>query len=91
MAIEITHVRHGSLPRTEQTISHYQWRELGSSGSGRSDVKQTLVEWLENNTKAFIRSGSNYVAVVVVNATPKYLRSLADGQVINNLTSLPEF
>ncbi|WP_017792821.1 DUF3892 domain-containing protein [Leucobacter salsicius] len=90
MAIEITHVRYGSLPRTEQTISHYQWRELNSAVTG-SDDKQTLVNWLEKDNRAFIRSGSQYVAVVVVNANPKCLRSLGDGQVINNLANLPEF
>lgn len=91
MVIEITHVRYGSLPKTEQTISHFQWRELGSTNAGTTDNKQTLVKSLEGGNKAFIRSGSQFVAVVVVNATPKYLRSLGDGQVINNLASLPEF
>lgn len=91
MAIEITHVRYGSLPKTEQTISHYQWRQLNTTAPVSSSNKQTLVTWVEGGNKAFVRGGSHYVDVVVVNAFPKYLRTRGDGQVINNLTSLPEF
>lgn len=90
MSIEITHVRYGSTPKTEQTISHYKWREIGSTNTGSSD-KRTLVAWIEDGNKAYVGSGSNRVDVLVVNASPKYLRTYADGRWTNNLTSLPEF
>ncbi len=90
MSIEITHVRYGSTPKTEQAISHYKWRGNESSETGSSD-KPTLVEWVEDGGSAHVGSGATRVDVAVVNASPKYLRTHADGTWTNNLTSLPEF
>ena len=91
MSIQITHVRYGSTPKTEQAISHFKWEGNGP-GYGTSSDKQTLVAWLEQGSNtAYVGSGSNRVNVIVVQGTPKYLRTHADGQWTNNLTSLPEF
>lgn len=90
MLVEITHVRYGSTPKTEQTISHYKWMELNGPSAGESD-KQSMVASVEAGARAFVRSDSKFVAVEVVNAFPKYLRGLGDGIQVNNLTNLPEF
>lgn len=61
-------------------------------GYGNSSDKQTLVAWLEQGSNtAYVGSRSNRVDVAVVQGTPKCLRTHADGQWTNNLTSLPEF
>lgn len=91
MSVEITHVRYGSTSKTHETITHYKWRSLSDGDVGSSD-KPTMVDWIENkNGTAYVGSGSNRVNVGVVDASPKYLRTYADGKWTNNLTSLPEF
>ncbi|MEZ5085926.1 MAG: DUF3892 domain-containing protein [Tessaracoccus sp.] len=93
MAIEITHVRYGSTPRTESTITHYKWRSL-STGGVDSSTKAVLVDWIDNKGgKAYVGSGVSRVDVGVVRPAQgaPYLRTHADGKWTNNLLSLPEF
>lgn len=90
MRIEITHVRYGSTPKTELTISQYQWREIDAPGTGAFG-KHALIAWLETHQgAAYIRSGRTRVPVHVVGASQKYLRAQAAADA-GDLTSLPEF
>lgn len=90
MSIQITNVRYGVLPKTEQTISHYKWRDDTTGEVAYSD-KPTLVTWIERGGRAYVGSGYHRVPVLVVDANPKYLRTYADGRWTNNLTELTEF
>ncbi|MWB99037.1 DUF3892 domain-containing protein [Agromyces seonyuensis] len=90
MAIEITHVRFGSVPKNHQSIVSYKWTSPGEAGT---TDKPTLVQWVENNGEAYVGTGANRVRVGVVReqGTQPYLRTYADGKWSNNLLSLPEF
>jgi len=62
-------------------------------GSGQDAQKQKIIEWLESNPNntAWCHDGPRVVQVKVVNDTPKYLRTVADGYYTNNLLALPDF
>lgn len=93
MSVEITHVRYAeNSSKTHQTISAYQYHYDGQS-QAYFRHKADMVAFLEGGETAHVGTGTNWVAVGVVNdpPTPKYLRTHADGKYNNNLLSLPEF
>lgn len=89
MSVEIFEVHFGGYFKSEDTITQYKWRNL----AGQSDVaeKAAMVAWIEAGNQAFVGSGNQRVAVRVVNASPKYLRTDPDIWGTNNLLSLPTF
>ncbi|GAA1622536.1 hypothetical protein [Leucobacter chromiireducens] len=91
MSIEITHVRYGSTPKSEQTISQVQWRDTASSASGEMG-KHALIVWLESQKgAAFVGNGASRAAVDVVQGSPKYVRARGSNAQAATLTGLPEF
>lgn len=93
MAVEITHVRFASTPRTEATISSYRWRNPSDATTGESS-KAVMVAWIDDQSgKAYVGSGTDQVQVGTVHPGhgAPYLRTYADGKWTNNLLSLPEF
>ncbi|WP_087012144.1 hypothetical protein [Leucobacter sp. 7(1)] len=91
MSIEITHVRYGSTPKSEQTISQVQWRDTASNASGEMG-KHALIVWLESQKgAAFVGDGAARSSVDVVQASPKYVRARGSAAGAATLTELPEF
>jgi hypothetical protein len=91
MSIEITHVRYGSTPKTEDVITNYKWRNE-QTGEVNSSDKPAMVKWLDDKGIAWVGQNPRAQAVPVhPNGSPAYVRTVADGKYTNNLTNLPEF
>jgi len=72
-------------------IASVRWIDLSDNTTGES-TRETMVDWIENKGgKAVVTDGTNTVAVGVVNATPKYIRTHADGKWTDNLLALPRY
>ena len=91
MSLTITHIRFGDGPKTHSGIVRYKWKN-DSNGNVEDSSRAAMVDWIETKGgKAFVGVGSNRVNVYVVDASPKHLRTAADGKWTNNLLNLPEF
>jgi hypothetical protein len=74
-----------------QHISEVKWENREDESTGTS-TKATMVDWIDNKKGvARVADGSSYVGVGVVNATPKYIRTHADGKWTDNLLALPRY
>jgi hypothetical protein len=73
-------------------ITDVKWQQP-SDGSVGQDTKAEMVDWIKNkNGVARVKDNSgNDIDVKVVNATPPYLRTQADGVWTDNLLALPRF
>jgi hypothetical protein len=90
MAVYITHRRMVGGTQHEH-IASVMWRNTQSAETGTS-TRETMVDWIENKGgAAFVQSGTAAVKVLVVKASPPYLRTYADGVWTDNLLALPEF
>ncbi|MBN0971948.1 DUF3892 domain-containing protein [Gordonia hongkongensis] len=89
MAIRLTAVRLAG-GYEHQHITHLWWTNPSTGESGSSS-KATLVDWIENDGKAYVEEDGHRVNVGVVKPSSgsKYLRTYADGVWTNNLLSLP--
>jgi len=86
MATFITEV-HMEGGSEHEHIARVRWK---NSQTGES-TKQQMVEFIEKGNSVKVEDGRNTVDVGVVNATPKYIRTYADGKWSNNLLALPRF
>jgi catechol-2,3-dioxygenase len=90
MSVEITAV-HMSGGDKHEHIANVKWTNQQSSGTGTS-TRAVMVDWIENKKgQAVVTDGKNTVNVGVVDATPKYLRTYADGIWTDNLLALPRY
>jgi hypothetical protein len=72
-------------------IASVRWVNPADKETGQSS-RTEMVSWIENtNGRAIVGEGPNQVDVGVVDATPKYIRTHADGKWTNNLLSLPRY
>jgi Protein of unknown function (DUF3892) len=72
-------------------ISDVQWRNPADGNTGQSS-KATMVDWIKNKAgDARVTDGTNEVQVGVVEGTPPYIRTYADGTWTDNLLALPQF
>lgn len=72
-------------------ISSVRWRNPSDAKTGENTRAQ-MVDWIDNKAGvAKVQSSPADVAVGVVDATPKYLRTHANGKWTDNLLSLPRF
>ena len=92
MAVQITHVRLSSGGSTHEHITDYRSRSL-DDGEVNSSSKPTMVDWIQNQGKAYVGNGASRVSVGVVKPAhgQPYRRTYAHGQWTNNLLSLPRF
>jgi len=70
-------------------ISSVRWRS--DTGSTGESTREQMVKWINDGGKAYVSDGRNTVQVLVVNATPPYLRTFADGKWTDNLLALPRY
>lgn len=71
-------------------IASVKWVKPADKTTGET-TREEMVTWIEGGGKAFVSDGSNTVSVLVVNATPKYIRTYADGKWTDNLLALPRY
>lgn len=91
MTIYITKV-HLVGGTAHEHIAEVGWENRSTKETGTS-TRQQVVVWLEgdNANQARVADGQSFVAVGVVNATPKYIRTHADGKWTDNLLALPRY
>ena len=85
--ITAVHMSDGSR---HEHIASVMWLNPETGKTGQN-LKADMVEWIEENGVAQVGSPSGPVEVGVVNGTPKYLRTHANGQWSDNLLALPRF
>ena len=72
-------------------IAEVEWENRSSGETGKTS-RAGMVKYIEeDNGDARVANGSSYVQVGVVNATPKYIRTHADGKWTDNLLALPTY
>jgi hypothetical protein len=72
-------------------IESVKWIDPADSKTG-SSTRAQMVEYIEaKKGRAVVGEGMQRVGVGVVDATPKYIRTYADGNWTNNLLALPRY
>lgn len=72
-------------------IAALKWIEDGTSDT-KSNTRAELVDMVRKGTKGYVLDAAgNKAFVVVVEASPPYLRTKKDGVFTDNLLSLPTF
>lgn len=86
-AIRLSTGGHGS-----QHITDVRWRNPSTQKADQS-TRATMVEWIQNQSgDARVRDSEGHEAQVgVVQMSPPYLRTYADGDWNDNLLALPRF
>lgn len=89
--VYITHIRLKDGAGV-QHISHVKW-EQPSHGKAGEYTRQQMVNYINGGNDVYVRARGNAsdAKVVVVNANPPHLKTVADGRETNNLLSLPHF
>ena len=90
MTVYIT-ARHMSGGTDHQHIASVRWTNRADGSTGQNTTAG-MVDWIDNkNGDARVANGTSYVEVHVVEASPKYLRTKADGKWTDNLLALPTY
>ncbi len=71
-------------------IASVRWTNVSTRETGETS-RADMVTYIEAGNTAFVTDGLNKAWVGVVNATPKYIRTHADGKWTDNLLALPRF
>jgi uncharacterized protein DUF3892 len=73
-------------------IASVKWENPSTNATGQS-TREAMVDWIKNHGgDARVRDNTGHdVAVGVVNATPPYIRTYADGVWTDNLLALPRY
>ena len=81
----------GNHDNPHEAISHYGWKNESSNETGKSN-RQTMVDWVKEGNKAYVRSGENtaYCGVRKSSTGTEFLQTHSDGYYNDNLLSLIE-
>lgn len=71
-------------------IAEGKWTNPSTGSTGQTS-RAGMVEFIEGGNRAVVGQGAKQVEVGVVNASPKYIRTHADGRWTNNLLALPTY
>jgi len=82
--------RHMEGGSKHEHIARVKW-ENRSDGTTGDNSRAEMVKWIDEGGDARVADGSSFVRVGVVNATPKYIRTHADGKWTDNLLALPTY
>ena len=88
--ILITHV-HFDNGETHKHISRFKWEGTTSQKKGESTLSEMIEHIKKHPETVYTRDGENYAEILIIDDTPRYLRSQADGVLGNNLLNLPLF
>jgi hypothetical protein len=77
---------------SHQHIAAVRWRNPETTASGEN-TRAEMVDWIENKNGVarVIDDAGDEVAVAVVEASPPYIRTYADGVYTDNLLALPRY
>jgi hypothetical protein len=90
MAIKFT-ARHMSGGTEHKHIASLKWIEDGKTETKES-TREVLVDWVKDNGKGYVLDSSGDKAYVkVVESSPPYLQTQADGIWSDNLLALPTY
>lgn len=82
---------HMSGGEKHEHIAKMKWRNP-ETGKEDESTRQEMVDFIEKkNGSAKVKDGSKDVDVLVVDASPKYVRTRADGKWTDNLLALPRY
>ncbi len=91
MAVYIT-ARHMTGGTQHEHIARVRWHEATDASKTGENSRQEMVDWIKDKKgDAYVHSGDGRVDVGVVEASPPYLRTYANGVWTDNLLSLPTF
>lgn len=90
--VYIEAVRMSTYGSGSEHITDVRWRDPADQKTGESS-REIMVDWIKNkNGEARVRDAAGHEARVgVVEASPPYLRTYADGDWNDNLLALPRF
>ena len=89
MAVYVTK-RHMDGGSKHEHIAKVTWENRASGETGES-TRGAMVEWIEGGGDCRVANGTSYVKVGVVDSSPKYIRTHADGKWTDNLLALPTY
>jgi hypothetical protein len=88
--VDIT-ARHMEGGTGHEHVARVRWRNPSGGGIGENS-RAEMVDWIRNKGgQAYVEKGGLRVVVGVVNASPPYLRTHADGVWTDNLLALSTF
>jgi copper oxidase (laccase) domain-containing protein len=91
LLIYITQVRLATGRVGHEHITDVKWRNPSSGELGQS-TRAAMVDWINEGGVAKVADFQGHdVSVVVVNSSPPYIRTHADGVWTDNLLALPRF
>jgi hypothetical protein len=90
VAVYITH-RHMVGGNGHEHIGSVMWQSTTDVSDTGTSTRQAMVDWIGGGGVAYVAQGGHISVVGVVDGTPPYLRSYADGVWNDNLLALPVF
>lgn len=91
MAVYIT-ARHMVGGTQHEHIARVKWHNAEDNSKTGENSRKQMVDWIKGKKgEAFVHSGGGRVSVLVVEASPPYLRTHANGKWTDNLLALPTF
>ncbi|HTR74174.1 MAG TPA: DUF3892 domain-containing protein [Solirubrobacterales bacterium] len=89
--VYITAVHMSPGGSAHQHIADVRWRNPSSGATGEN-TRAKMVSWINDGGEARVTDGrGDDVRVYVVDATPPYIRTYADGVWTDNLLALPRY
>ncbi|MCP3098436.1 DUF3892 domain-containing protein [Myxococcus sp. K15C18031901] len=83
----ITHIHLEGGERLEH-ITSVHWTNGAKTDTS---TREAMVRWIDEGGEAWVKAPTGDVRVLVVRATPPYLRSEANNRLTDNLLALPRF
>ncbi len=83
--------RHMAGGSGHEHIAEVEWENRSPGKTGKNSRAEMVKYIEEDKGDARVANGSSYVSVGVVNATPKYIRTYADGKWSDNLLALATY
>jgi hypothetical protein len=75
---------------SHEHIQEVRWRNPEDGKTGHSS-RSVMVEWVRRGGTARVENGGRRAYIGVVEATPPYIRTYADGVWSDNLLALPRY
>jgi hypothetical protein len=76
---------------SHEHIGEVKWEHATNGTTGKS-TRAEMVKWIKDDKgEARVRDGQGWVHVGVVEASPPYIRTYADGKWTDNLLALPKY
>lgn len=89
MTVYITAINPSSATQHEH-IANVRWLDSSNSTS-KTMTREQAIGYLLGGNKLWVASDTGAVEVLVVDANPRYIRTVADNKYTDNLLALPRF